>query len=702
MDSNSQPQQNSQSHVDSNEQGPYNPDLQANDSVSGVVGGCIEPGRFAKWREGREWLAVTTDGSVQCSACSDIRDLGPYTQERLHIDSAFINGIKAKSAKKLNDKISRHGKCQSHIKCIEILQRRRETAIEKAVDNSAALWRKHNEKTLKVTENCIRTAYMICQNNLSFKIQPQLVELQQLNGVNLGYMLHSDKACRNMLMFIGEKMRTQLVDFIKNSSDKLSILIDESTTVSNKTCLIIYIRIPYEGEVCNFFLQLVELQSCTGSAICDTLLQSLYTRGISEDMLRTWLIGFATDGAAAMMGRYRGAATLLREKINPNLTVIHCMNHKLELAVHDAVKHITEASHFQMFIDSLYSFFSQSPKHMREFESAASDLGMHARRIGRVFDVRWLSSSCTSVTALWQSYPALVKLFGVLMEDKSRSSVERAKCQGIHGKMTEWLFLVEMALVKDALETLQALSLFLQRRDATAVSASAEVDVALRTLRSMRQADGVNARGLKEEFESLHSFKGVNVSQPSDSDHRKAEVFRERLFVSLADNIERRLDDNGIISDAAVLNPSNWPSDEDERILYGDNKLLTIRKTLAVEAATSTILLKEFHQFKCHGTTGDNLRKVLITVSTLPVSTAECERGFSAMNRILTDERNRINVSTLNNLLFISINGPEVAYFPARRFAEMWIKEGRHAADDAPTGKQKKTTEVHHQGRLFS
>lgn len=208
MDGNSQPQQNSQSHVDSNEQGPYNPDLQANDSVSeAIVGGCIEPGRFAKWREGREWLAVTTDGSVQCTACSDIRDLGPYTQERFHIDSAFINGIKAKSAKKLNDKISRHGKCQSHIKCIEILQRRRETAIEKAVDNCAALWRKHNEKTLKVTENCIRTAYMICQNNLSFKIQPQLVELQQLNGVNLGCMLHSDKACRNMLMFIGEKMR---------------------------------------------------------------------------------------------------------------------------------------------------------------------------------------------------------------------------------------------------------------------------------------------------------------------------------------------------------------------------------------------------------------------------------------------------------------------------------------------------------------
>ena len=179
-------------------------------------------------------------------------------------------------------------------------------------------------------------------------------------------------------------------------------------------------------------------------------------------------------------------------------------------------------------------------------------------------------------------------------------------------------------------------------------------------------------------------------------------MFRERFFVSLADNIERRLDDNGIISAAAALNPSNWPSDEDERILYGDEKLLAIHKTLAVEAATSPILLKEFHEFKCHGVTGESMRKVLTAVSTLLVSTAECERGFSAMNHILTDGRNRMNVSTLHNLLFISVNAPDVASFPARRFAEMWLKQGHHAAIDPPTGKQKKEAEVRHQSGLFS
>lgn len=49
------------------------------------------------------------------------------------------------------------------------------------------------------------------------------------------------------------------------------------------------------------------------------------------------------------------AATHRREKINPNLTVSHCMTRKLEFAV----KHTTEWNHFQIFIHSLYSF---SPK----------------------------------------------------------------------------------------------------------------------------------------------------------------------------------------------------------------------------------------------------------------------------------------------------------------------------------------------------
>lgn len=91
-------------------------------------------------------------------------------------------------AKKLNDKISKRGKCRSHLKCNEIVKKRVEDVIERAIDNGATLWRKANERRLKVMESCLCTDYTICKKDLSFTIQPVLLELQQLNGLNLGNM----------------------------------------------------------------------------------------------------------------------------------------------------------------------------------------------------------------------------------------------------------------------------------------------------------------------------------------------------------------------------------------------------------------------------------------------------------------------------------------------------------------------------------
>ena len=42
----------------------------------------------------------------------------------------------------------------------------------------------------------------------------------------------------------------------------------------------------------------------------------------------------------------------------------------------------------------------------------------------------------------------------------------------------------------------------------------------------------------------------------------------------------------------------------------------------------------------------------------IPCSTAECERGFSMMNIIVTDTRNKLLISHVSNLLFIKLHGP--------------------------------------------
>ena len=59
----------------------------------------------------------------------------------------------------------------------------------------------------------------------------------------------------------------------------------------------------------------------------------------------------------------------------------------------------------------------------------------------------------------------------------------------------------------------------------------------------------------------------------------------------------------------------------------------------------------------------------------LPVSTADCERGFSKQNLVKTCLRNSMGTKTLDNLMRISIDGPELKDFEFKRAFLNWAKQ---------------------------
>ena len=69
-----------------------------------------------------------------------------------------------------------------------------------------------------------------------------------------------------------------------------------------------------------------------------------------------------------------GVANLLKKNINENIQVFHCMAHRLELCVKDVANSMNAISHFQIFLDSLYSFYSRSPKNQGQIKEIATDL----------------------------------------------------------------------------------------------------------------------------------------------------------------------------------------------------------------------------------------------------------------------------------------------------------------------------------------
>lgn len=136
---------------------------------SDIVGGCVTLDRFKIWTKTRPWLSLKNN-LITCSYCSDVLQLGVFKDPGQRIDPAFINGIKAKTAKKLNDKIGDHSRAKTHVKCESIIiQSREKRAIENSLAISQVMAKAQTDEKIVITTRVMRTAYEVCKSIMSFK-----------------------------------------------------------------------------------------------------------------------------------------------------------------------------------------------------------------------------------------------------------------------------------------------------------------------------------------------------------------------------------------------------------------------------------------------------------------------------------------------------------------------------------------------------
>ena len=64
----------------------------------------------------------------------------------------------------------------------------------------------------------------------------------------------------------------------------------------------------------------------------------------------------------------------------------------LKLAIADAVKEINGINHLQIFMDKLYSIYSQSTKNAAQIKALSESLHLQCLKIGRILNVRWVAS----------------------------------------------------------------------------------------------------------------------------------------------------------------------------------------------------------------------------------------------------------------------------------------------------------------------
>jgi len=318
--------------------------------------------RKRKWCTKRKWLGMK-DKKIICHTCIKTYRSGLATAKNksLRLDSAFVIGVQANNRKKLLQKIDEHAATARHLASVAIESKSYEEVLPHAMNKAKSIWMEVNKEKLNATTKMFNVVYMCAMEDLPFTKHPKVVELIEKNGIPKCSMLFSEKACSSIIEHIALEMKKKLISYLKKSDLPFSVLVDESTTLSSKTALIIYIRVAVDGDICNYFYDLVELSNgATGNNIAGAIFESL--KPIGEETVTKNILGLATDGASVMRGEKSGAAAILRSLVKADFEAFHCMAHRMELAVNMATRSSDEVQRFGMFVDSLYAFYHRSPK----------------------------------------------------------------------------------------------------------------------------------------------------------------------------------------------------------------------------------------------------------------------------------------------------------------------------------------------------
>jgi len=234
-----------------------------------------------------------------------------------------------------------------------------------------------------------------------------MCEVQIKNGMQLG----SDHLGRDACVDFVKSIAAVLSDEIKTHMKQVrfvSILSDGSTDSSvteQEAILLRYIH-PQTHEPVTALAGIENLENSSAGGVFAAIKSGVMKCGIDltnpDAENQPKIICVNMDGAAVNMGAKNGVAKKINDSVDNKVIIMHCVAHKLELGILDAVKDVGYLKKFEDELKRICKFYSSSPKRRGELKNLAKifeeDLLMHTE----IKAVRWASSKHRVLTAVCQ------------------------------------------------------------------------------------------------------------------------------------------------------------------------------------------------------------------------------------------------------------------------------------------------------------
>lgn len=595
-----------------------------------------------------------------------------------------------------------------------------------------------NDGNLKVTAAMFRTVFLEVKKNIAFDSHSSLVSLQEMHGVMMGHHHYEKCGAIAILESMSSHMHTLMIKHMISMNLPFSIILDGSTDSTETKFLIIYFQILDNNIPVMCFYRLVEASSdVTAKGLYESISKAFESEKVDfRNYVKRNLIGYVSDGEAVMSGHRGGLLSYFQANTDNFVYAVHCMAHRLELAIVKSFKIIPYFARFEKFINDLFQFYNlNSSKRKAHLKETANMMKKKLYALNYIYHVRWISSELQSITNLKKMMPVIVNDLEIVREspqfDKSTQDLASKLVNQFKGKN----FLVILHFISDVLHHFSFWSLKMQERTAMLVDFSEFNEKILTTFSHLKNNNGRDlnlflenaiceegpCQSLTTYYDSEYvTFENIPLAHDESEGIPQLLEIRERFLDSIIAQIKSYFPSSDLKLFRVFL-PKEIPNEIGKALTYGVveiNRLCEVFKMSEClrlvsdwgELLISIIDSEDFCIYKTRNTEthvfwshflnaqgivwSERTKKLIQSILVIPIGSAEAERGFSIFNHIKTSRRSTMLGRHVEDVMRVRINtADDLEKFAASRYAAKFVKD-HHLRTDDPRHRKKKVVSL--------
>jgi hypothetical protein len=581
-----------------------------------------------------------------------------------------------------------------------------------------------NERAVVALEKRFRSLYWLAKETIANRKYGSLLELETLNGAYDGlqdlfqegtYTYTSRDFVNEGLKILATVVHGQVMLEV-HASPFFAGIADETMDISRQSQLIQYYKYVHAGKPKVAFGGILRLRD--GTSV--TVTAAMRWRLLKDNLRVAKMACLGSDGCGVMLGCNTGVAVRFIS-LNPFMVAFHCGGHRETLGAKGAADDVPFISRtFFPITEQLGRYYGDSATRTASFEAQQLAAGLEVRKVILSAFTRWLShDGVTNVIHI---------RFISIVKDLHSNSVSDPTALGLYITICSRDYIAVLLLMRDNLPQLARLNKIFQDPYGDWSVIELELPVLLAHIDGQIETPGPHYN-LLNEFIARVEADGLPVRCVAGRGEDWLEVNRIQYLTALGDHLRARFPHVPLMSAFFKLfNAHQYPADDAALRHFGGEHLdvvlghyaafgvvnaeetrlewPAVRKWISffrgkekkvtcevddedaewdVMEARPTKKVEETRKVPVVHILEDFLNDetlvrlnpcfVLLMVLFLVFTTnsSDCERGFSTMKRIKTALRNRLGQDTLEQLMYICINGPDIKDFDFRAAVKLFV-----------------------------